>query len=609
MNPFAIPTMRLVRALLTVSATFACAGTAVAWDGTGHREVGAIADRMIAGTRAENEVREILGGWNLETVAVWADCVKGVRSEDDHVFSYAASAFKYPECAVFDTAVERERMKQYVADNWKQCGSAHGRELCHGQYHYTDVSAYRTNYEFGAVGTNSHDVVHAIGAAIDVLKDGPAPPPFALADRRTALMLLAHEVGDIHQPLHVAALYLDGEGHPVDPDHPGNSSFFDTAGGNELRIGGRNLHAEWDASPREVAPDAEDFSTLLRAASSVARTAGDSADWPTQWATDTLAVGRNEVFAGLSFHARATDGAPADATRHEWDVVGLNTAYQEREHTVKVAQLAKAGARLAQLLQAIWPDEGAAGGTACPPGRPKSTAGYLGAEMPGPIDRWLPDAPPLGSTADALDVETFVHTRQLLATPRGQEAAEDDVYAPADVLQRFRDAAAVELTAANAPTLTAMLGRMEGDGENLVAPVKRSICAGGRIRPFVRFPESPSCLFPVDMAGHRQLDVGRYHLDESGSYPSTHALVGMMTGMLLAELLPARSGEVFKRGLDFGESRVICGFHYESDVAAGRMAASLLFARLHAQPSFMKDLAAARREVGAAATAHARQAH
>ena len=34
---------------------------------------------------------------------------------------------------------------------------------------------------------------------------------------REALRLLAHYVGDIHQPLHVAAVYLDREGRVVDP--------------------------------------------------------------------------------------------------------------------------------------------------------------------------------------------------------------------------------------------------------------------------------------------------------------------------------------------------------------------------------------------------------
>ena len=54
-----------------------------------------------------------------------------------------------------------------------------------------------------------------------------------------------------------------------------------------------------------------------------------------------------------------------------------------------------------------------------------------------------------------------------------------------------------------------------------------------------------------------------------------------------------------RAAIAFGDSRVVCGFHYPSDVVAGRLAAAALLARLHADPAFLKDLAAARREITA----------
>ena len=81
-----------------------------------------------------------------------------------------------------------------------------GDESCHKAYHYTDEAIQRSKYALGSAGTRDFDVVAAITAAIHVLKGEPAPPPFNIKDKREALLMLAHYVGDIHQP---AARRLD----------------------------------------------------------------------------------------------------------------------------------------------------------------------------------------------------------------------------------------------------------------------------------------------------------------------------------------------------------------------------------------------------------------
>ena len=45
-----------------------------------------------------------------------------------------------------------------------------------------------------------------------------------------------------------------------------------------------------------------------------------------------------------------------------------------------------------------------------------------------------------------------------------------------------------------------------------------------------------------------------------------------------------------KRGYEMGQSRVICGYHFQSDVDAARLVASAVVARLHANENFMKQL-------------------
>ena len=226
--------------------------------------------------------------------------------------------------------------------------------------------------------------------------------------------------------------------------------------------------------------------------------------------------------------------------------------------------------------------------------------GYLPAARVGDIKHWLPLAPAPRSAAQREDIAAFRMSRQTLATARGQQAAEDDVFDPATVAARFSAAAGVALTPATVPTLMKLMRKMEADAGHLVAPVKRNLKDGGRIRPFVAYPNAPSCLRPRDMAGHRDEDLITFHLDQSGSYPSTHAMVGLLMAMVLGETIPARADAVMARGLEFGNSRIICGFHYYSDVVAGRLAASALYARLHAEPAFIADTQALRGELQAA---------
>lgn len=85
-------------------------------------------------------------------------------------------------------------------------------------------------------------------------------------------------------------------------------------------------------------------------------------------------------------------------------------------------------------------------------------------------------------------------------------------------------------------------------------------------------------------------------LRKNGSYPSGHTAIGWATALVLAEINPARKAEIIQRGYDFGQSRVICGAHYQSDVDAGRIVGSAVVAALHADKGFQKQLAKAKKE-------------
>ncbi|HET8706714.1 MAG TPA: phosphatase PAP2 family protein [Pseudomonadales bacterium] len=215
------------------------------------------------------------------------------------------------------------------------------------------------------------------------------------------------------------------------------------------------------------------------------------------------------------------------------------------------------------------------------------------------IEYLIPMAPTFGSEQDQSDVAIFWGMRDVLKSPRGLQAAQDDVYVPAEVVTRFAPAAGLpkDLPPEQIPHLLNLMEQMQADAEKLVKPVKRKVSAGGKIRPFVRFSGSPTCLEPVDLVkGHKDLDY-HYGLKESGSYPSTHALIGILWGALLGDLLPEQRFAVMERGIDFGESRVVCGFHYRSDVASGRVLARALYEKEKTSTAFKKELALARQEL------------
>jgi len=318
------------------------ANAARAWDAAGHQTVGSLADHLIAGTPAAAQVHVRLEGRDLATAAVWADCAKGVSRQGER-FGYVVSA-KYPECRPFEDPAGQARMVDFVRRNWDACHPAADEEPCHKQYHYTDVAIERDRYSRLDVGTSDHDVVAAVGAAIRVLRRRPAPPPFSIKDEEEALLLLAHDLGDLHQPLHVVALYLNSAGQEVDPDHGVFDPETKTRGGNRLRDGHRSLHTEWDDVPAALHVPTFAMEGIAQALE-VPVSRGPVAAWPSQWADDTLRAGRSPLLE-LSIGNENAD--------HTWPV-SEPEGYAAERAALQRRQLILAGARLAQVLHKLFP--------------------------------------------------------------------------------------------------------------------------------------------------------------------------------------------------------------------------------------------------------------
>lgn len=105
-----------------------------------------------------------------------------------------------------------------------------------------------------------------------------------------------------------------------------------------------------------------------------------------------------------------------------------------------------------------------------------------------------------------------------------------------------------------------------------------------RIRPFAYFQE-PS-IFPQDDEW----------LSGEGSYPSGHTIRAWACALLMAQINPLRAEAVFHRAWLSGESRVISGCHWQSDVDASRPVAGIGYSRLQTSPEFQQDMARAQEE-------------
>lgn len=81
------------------------------------------------------------------------------------------------------------------------------------------------------------------------------------------------------------------------------------------------------------------------------------------------------------------------------------------------------------------------------------------------------------------------------------------------------------------------------------------------------------------------------------SYPSGHATVGFAMAEVMAALVPDKAQDLLARATLFAENRLVCGYHFRSDIVAGQELGTVLALQLMAQPAFKVKMAAARREL------------
>lgn len=217
----------------------------------------------------------------------------------------------------------------------------------------------------------------------------------------------------------------------------------------------------------------------------------------------------------------------------------------------------------------------------------------------------LPPPPAPGSQAERKDVEAVAELRAASSPERVALAEKDATVA----LNAFSGTLAPGFDFAKLPGVEAFFGKVGRDAQFATTVGKD---CWERPRPFVLDSDihPPGTMKQGTLArpGDRNTaprgpgspcpslgPVPQY----SYSYPSGHSTFGAMTAILLSDMVPEKRAELYARGWQFGESRIVGGVHYPTDVDAGRIDATALVAVMMRNPDFRTDLAAAGAELRA----------
>lgn len=197
---------------------------------------------------------------------------------------------------------------------------------------------------------------------------------------------------------------------------------------------------------------------------------------------------------------------------------------------------------------------------------------------------YLPIYPQEGTPEFEADKIAYLHGYNLKDTDRWKQATKDADLHTANVAEIFSEPLGITISPETTPILYKMFGDLLVDSADNATKTAKEFYM--RKRPFVYFGNH-SCQ-PVDE---------EERLRQNGSFPSGHTAYGWTLALVLAQISPSHAEALIKRGYEFGQSRMICGAHWQTDVNAGRMVGAVEYSKLQTIPQFQEDLRKAIDEV------------
>ena len=207
---------------------------------------------------------------------------------------------------------------------------------------------------------------------------------------------------------------------------------------------------------------------------------------------------------------------------------------------------------------------------------------YLTAEEVPNAVYWLPAPPAPGSSQFMNDISQYYWGKeQRQDSLRAQKAIREAAYENKDMIPIFSEVFGMEISAEKTPAIYKVV---DWSVETIRLSATDPKATYMRTRPYVYFNEPT--LVPQD----------EEELRTNGSYPSGHTIKAWGMAMILCELNPDVQDELFKLAYEYGQSRVITGFHWQSDVDASRLLAAATYARLQTCKEYLKDMEKAKKE-------------
>lgn len=196
---------------------------------------------------------------------------------------------------------------------------------------------------------------------------------------------------------------------------------------------------------------------------------------------------------------------------------------------------------------------------------------------------FLPAPPAYTDTRFSPDIQRYFFGKQvqIYDTKRAAQIKVDVTYGATALAERFAPMMGYTLSSTNGPTQWVFFSNSvtsAGYGSN----TPKSYYA--RMRPCVRFNEAPYSTETLS------------EMKRSYSYPSSHAMTGWGGGMIMAALNPTNQDTILSRAFQYGQSRVLGGMHWQSDVTDARIIASACVARMLNVDMFTRHIEQARTE-------------
>ena len=217
----------------------------------------------------------------------------------------------------------------------------------------------------------------------------------------------------------------------------------------------------------------------------------------------------------------------------------------------------------------------------CIQAQSKPEAYFSFRELPNML-KWHPAPPDTIGAAFTYDIMQYMWGKEMRQNKeRADIAIRDAVYSLECIAQEFSEPFGLTISEEETPEIWKLLRDAKATCENMGGFPKYFY---KRKRPFVRFQEATAT------------PEFEPELRRNYSFPSGHTILGWTSALLLTEINPERADTILARGMMYGESRVIVGAHWQSDVDAGRLAAAALYARMHTSERFLKQMRRAQKE-------------